>query len=547
MLLIVFLLAGSLAAAQTADLAVQNAVIYTLDPARPVVQAVAVKDGKFIAVGTNAEIAKLIGPATVQLKATGAAIIPGLIDSHVHMRSLGDMLETMDLRGVSSIEEVARRVKEKAASLPKGAWIRGRNWDQTNWGGKFPVAADLDKATMDNPVYLTRVDGHAGWANTRALEAGGVTKATEDPKGGQIIRDAAGNPTGILVDRAQGLVSRKIPALTDAEVEARLARAAKECARLGMTSVHDAGCSRAEIEAYKRLIAKNQLPVHVYAMIGGAGELWEDYLKRGPEIGDRLTVRSIKLVADGAMGSRGAAFFQPYSDDKQNSGLLILQKEYIRDVAKDALAKGFQVATHAIGDRANRTVLDAYGEALTAAGITGKHDKRFRVEHAQVVSLPDFALYAKYDVIASLQSTHATSDMRWAKDRLGPDRLLGAWAPRRFLNAGVRIANGSDFPVEDPNPFWGLYAAITRMDHQGNPPGGFMPDQKLSREETLRSWTLDGAYAAFEEKSKGSISVGKVADFLVLNKDVMKVPEKEILTALPKVTVLGGKIVHGVD
>lgn len=519
-----------------ADLVVENAQVYTVDAAKPKASAFAVKEGKFIAVGTD--VKKHIGPKTRKIDAQGAAIIPGLIDSHVHMRGLGDMLETMDLRGVSSIEEIARRVKEKAASLPKGTWIRGRNWDQTNWGGKFPVAADLDQAATEHPVYLTRVDGHAGWGNSLAMAAGGVTKASEDPKGGQIIRDAAGNPTGILVDRAQAMVARKIPPLTDEQVEARLKRAAQECARLGMTSVHDAGAGRQELDAYRRLIAKGQLAVRIYMMIGGAGELWEDYLKKGPEIGDKLTVRCIKLVADGAMGSRGAAFFQPYSDDKQNSGLLILQKEYIRDVAKDAVAKGFQVATHAIGDKANRTALDAYGEALQ-----GKKDRRFRIEHAQVVSLPNFKLYADYAVIAALQSTHATSDMRWAVDRLGPDRLLGAWAPRRFLNAGVKIANGSDFPVEDPNPFWGLYAAITRQDHLGNPPGGFMPSEKLSRVETLKSWTFDGAYAAFEEDKKGSITPGKVADFLVLTKDVMTIPEKEILTTLPKMTVLGGEVV----
>ncbi|MCX6597579.1 MAG: amidohydrolase [Acidobacteria bacterium] len=537
MLSIVFLLTTASGLAQTADLVVENAQVYTVDAAKPKASAFAVKDGKFIAVGTD--VKKHIGPQTLKIDAQGAAIIPGLIDSHVHMRSLGDMLETMDLRGVASIEEVARRVKETAAKLPKGTWIRGRNWDQTNWGGKFPVAADLDKVATEHPVYLTRVDGHAGWGNSLAMAAGGVTKASEDPKGGQIIRDAAGNPTGILVDRAQAMVSRRIPPLTDEQVEARLKRAAQECARLGMTSVHDAGAGRQELEAYRRLIAKGQLPVRINMMIAGAGELWEDYLKKGPEIGDKLTVRSIKLVADGAMGSRGAAFFQPYSDDKQNSGLLILQKEYIRDVAKDAVAKGFQVATHAIGDKANRTALEAYGEALQ-----GKKDRRFRIEHAQVVSLPDFKLYADFAVIASLQSTHATSDMRWAQDRLGPDRLLGAWAPRRFLNAGVRIANGSDFPVEDPNPFWGLYSAITRQDHAGNPPGGFMPSEKLSRVETLKSWTFDGAYAAFEEDKKGSITPGKVADFLVLTKDVMTIPEKEILTTLPKLTVLGGEVVY---
>jgi predicted amidohydrolase YtcJ len=527
--------AGTLRA-QVADLVVENARIYTVDAKVPQAVALAVKDGKFLAVG--AAVKQHIGPSTRRIDAKGAAIVPGLIDSHVHMRSFGDMLETMDLRGVASIAEVARRVKEKAAALPAGSWIRGRNWDDTNWGGKLPVAADLDGAAPNHPVYLSRVDGHAGWANTRALAAGGVEKASEDPKGGQIIRDAAGNPTGILVDRAQALITRKIPPLSVDDVETRLRKAAQECARLGMTSVHDAGCSRTELDAYRRLIAKNQLPVQIYFMIGGAGELWEEYLQRGPEMGDKLTVRSIKLVADGAMGSRGAAFFQPYSDDKQNTGLLILQKEYIRDVARDAVAKGFQVNTHAIGDKANRTVLDAYGEVV---GENQNH--RFRVEHAQVVSLPDFALYAKYNVIASIQSTHATSDMRWAVNRLGPDRLLGAWAPRRFLNAGVRIANGSDFPVEDPNPFWGIYAAITRMDHTGNPPGGFLPGEKLTREETLKSWTLDGAYAAFEEGRKGSITPGKAADFLILNKDIMTVPEKEILTALPRMTFLGGELV----
>ncbi len=340
------------------------------------------------------------------------------------------------------------------------------------------------------------------------------------------------------MDRAQRLVTAKIPAPSSAQVEARLKRAAFECVRLGLTTVHDAGAGRTELEAYRRLIASDQLPIRIYFMIGGAGELWEDYLKRGPEIGDRLTVRSVKLVADGAMGSRGAAFFQPYADDKSNSGLLILQKDYIRDVARDAVAKGFQVNTHAIGDRANRTVLEAYGEVLNGAA-----NKRFRIEHAQVVSLADFALFAKYGIVASLQSTHATSDMRWAKDRLGPDRLLGAWAPQRFLKAGVRIANGSDFPVESPNPFYGIYAAVTRMDHAGNPPGGFLPDQKLSREETLRSWTIDGAYAAFEEDKKGSITPGKLADFLILSKDVMTADEREIFSITPQMVFVGGRAV----
>jgi predicted amidohydrolase YtcJ len=306
-----------------------------------------------------------------------------------------------------------------------------------------------------------------------------------------------------------------------------------------LTGVHDAGIGAEEIAAYKRLIASNRLPVRVYAMIGGAGDLWQRYLKSGPETRDHLTVRAIKLVADGAMGSRGAAFWQPYSDDPGNTGLLILSKEQIEKVARDAIAGGFQVATHAIGDKANRTVLDAYAGALGP-----NNDKRFRIEHAQVVSLPDFALFSKYNVIASIQSTHATSDMRWAKDRLGPDRLNGAWAPQRFLKAGARITNGSDFPVESTNPLWGFYAAVTRQDHQGQPPGGFMPDQKLSRERALESWTKDGAYAAFEDKQKGSLESGKLADFVMLSQDIMKVPDNKLLDTRVLMTVLGGQVVY---
>jgi predicted amidohydrolase YtcJ len=327
-------------------------------------------------------------------------------------------------------------------------------------------------------------------------------------------------------------------------VEASLARAAQECARLGITGVHDAGIGKLDVDAYRQLVAKKQLPIRVYAMVGGTGELWEDVRKNGPLIDDRFSMRAIKLVSDGAMGSRGAAFWQPYSDDKANSGLLILSKEQIAETAKQALDAGFQVAVHAIGDKANSTVLEAFIEAFKAKGITGKNDKRFRVEHAQVVRLPDFGLFGQFDVIASIQSTHATSDMRWAAQRLGPDRLQGAWATNRFLKAGARIANGSDFPVEDPNPIWGFYAAFTRQDQAGNPPGGFLPDQILTRDRALQSFTLDGAYAAFEEGKKGSITVGKLADFVMLDRDIMTVAPKEVIGAKVKLTVVGGEVVY---
>jgi predicted amidohydrolase YtcJ len=524
-------------AVQPADLVVINAHIYTGNPAQPEASSMAVRGSRIVAVGKDAS--SYLGPQTKRLDLAGATVLPGLIDSHVHMAGLGDMLETFDLRNVKTIREVADAVRKAAASKRQGEWIRGRAWDQTNWGGQFPDSAILTDAAPNNPVYLTRVDGHAAWVNGKALEIAGINRDTPDPAGGKIVRDSAGNPTGILVDRAQGLVASKIPARTPEDSRRVLARAAQECARLGLTTVHDAGIGAAELDSYRKLISADQLPVRVYAMVGGSGDLWREVQKRGPEVGDRLTVRTIKLVADGAMGSRGAAFWQPYSDDKTNSGLLILSKEEIERVAREAVAAGFQVATHAIGDRANRTVLDAY-----AAVLNGKNDKRFRIEHAQVVSLPDFPLFAKYSVIASIQSTHATSDMRWAAARLGPDRMMGAWAPKRFMTAGVPIANGSDFPVESANPLWGFYAAVTRQDREGNPPGGFMPDQKLTRAEALRSWTVGGAYAAFQEKEKGTLEPGKLADFVVLSEDIMKVSDRDLLNARVTMTVLGGQTVY---
>jgi len=532
-----FLLAVNLPAATYADLVIENAHIYTVNPAQPQATAIAIHGSRILAVGPDAS--KTAGPNTRRIDAKGATIIPGLIDSHVHMHALGDILESFDLRAVKSIAQVAAIVKEAAAKSTKGEWIQGRAWDETNWGGQFPTAEPLTAAAPDNPVILRRIDGHAAWVNRKALEAAGVTKDTKDPQGGKIIRDASGDATGVLIDRAQGLVASRIPPPTDVQVERAIARAAQECAKLGLTTVHDAGMGEAELTAYRKLIAEHRFPTRVYAMIGGVGPLWQEYQKKGPEIGEQLTVRSIKLVADGAMGSRGAAFWQPYSDDPGNSGLLILSKEQIEAVARDAVKTGFQVNTHAIGDRANRTALDAYGAVLG-----GSNDKRFRIEHAQVVALPDFALFAKYKVIASIESTHATSDMRWAAARLGPDRMMGAWAPKRFLAAGVAITNGSDTPVENPNPLWGFYAAVTRQDHQGNPPGGFMPDQKLSREEALRSWTLGGAYAAFEEKQKGSLEPGKLADFVMLSQDIMKVPDGDLLKTRVTMTVLGGEAVY---
>lgn len=515
---------------------VVNARIYAAARAKPVT-ALAVKDGRVLAVGEAA--LRHAGPRTRRVNLGGAAVFPSFIDSHAHMRGLGALLESRDLRHVKSVAEIAAYVKERAAAVPKGEWIVARNWDQTNWGGSFPAAVDLDGAAPDHPVFLSRVDGHAAWVNSLALKLAGIHDGTPDPPGGKIIRDGQGRATGVLIDRAMGLVRDKMPPPSYAQIKRQLELAARECARLGLAGVHDAGVSAEDLRAYRELLAEGKLPVRVYAMIGGAGLLWREYLKKGPETGPFLTVRAIKLYADGALGSRGAALWQPYSDDKQNTGLLITAKEDIEKVAREAVQHGFQVCTHAIGDRANRIVLDAY-----AAALGGANDRRFRIEHAQVVPLPDFRLFKEYSVIPAIQATHATSDMRWAEARLGPDRVAGAYAWKRFLALGIPVPNGSDFPVEEANPFLGFYASITRQDRDGNPPGGWMPDQKMTREEALESWTIHGAYAAFEEKLRGTLEPGKYADFIVLDRDILTIPPKDILQTRVKMHFVNGRLVH---
>ncbi|MDQ6665858.1 MAG: amidohydrolase [Acidobacteriota bacterium] len=515
-----------------------NAHIYTVDEAHPAASEIAVKGGRILAVGGG--LSRHAGPATKRIDAHGATVLPGLIDCHAHMRNLGDSLEMLDLRGAKSEGEIVEKVRRAVRDRKPGEWIRGRAWDQNLWPGKqFPTAQGLSAAAPDNPVFLTRVDGHAAWVNRKALDMADINGSTSDPAGGKIIRNVSGSPTGVFIDRAQDLVARKIPAPTPEENERRIARAAKECARLGLTTVHDAGVDEADIAAYRALIARHQLPVRVYAMIAGTswGTSWKN--NHGPEIGERLTIRGIKLVSDGALGSRGAALLQPYADDPSNSGLLILDEASIRRVALEAVARGFQVNTHAIGDRANRTVLNAY-----AAALKGPNEKRFRIEHAQVIAPDDFARFRQYSVIASMQSTHATSDMGWAITRLGPERIKGAYAWQTFLKLGVRVPNGSDFPVENPNPIWGFYSAVTREDQEGNPPGGWFPDQRMTREQALKSWTIEGAYAAFEENVKGSISPGKLADFVMLSNDIMKIPASEIRKTRAIMTFLNGEIVY---
>ncbi|WP_456425991.1 amidohydrolase [Rhodocaloribacter sp.] len=519
-----------------------NARIYTANPAQPTAEAMAVEDGRIVMVGAEDEVLAA-HPDAARLDAEGRAVVPGLIDAHVHLMGLGVSMMQADLVGTASKEEVIERLEAFEETLPEEAWLTGRGWDQNDWPEQdFPTRYDLDEAFPERPVWLRRIDGHAAWANTAALRVVGLERLREmpDPEGGSIRRDARGEPTGVFVDAAMGIVGQHVPPLTDEQLDEALRRAIGETKRFGLTSVHEAGVDRATVERYRRAIDEDHFDLRVYAMVGGRGETFDAFCN-DPLIdyGDKLTVRAVKFYMDGALGSRGAALLEDYSDDPGNRGLLMHTPEAFTEDVRAALACGYQVNTHAIGDRGNRVTLDGY----EAAGIDP--DGRHRIEHAQVVAPEDFPRFARLGVIASMQPTHATSDMYWAEDRLGPERVRGAYAWRTFLDQGAALAFGSDFPVERVNPLLGFYAAVTRQDAEGWPEGGWYPEQRLTREETLRAFTRDAAYAAFQEASLGSLEPGKLADFVILSRDIMTVPAPEILETEVVATYLGGKKVYG--
>jgi predicted amidohydrolase YtcJ len=528
-----------------ADLIVTNARIYTADDARPRVEALAVRGGRIAFIGSAREADALRGPATRVVDAGGETVIPGMVDAHAHFAGLAETLRSVDLTGTRSQAEAVARVVARAKTLPPGTWIQGRGWDQNAWGDtRFPTHDPLSAAVPGHPVYLTRVDGHAAWVNAAAMQRAGLTRAARDPDGGRILRDAAGAPTGVLIDRAQGLVTRVIPEPTRAETRQGLTDAMAVMHRWGLTGMHDAGASRALIELYDEMAGAGALPLRLYVMIGDDSAALAHYFAKGPVAGahdGHLWVRAVKLYADGAMGSRGAALLEPYSDDPNNLGLLLSAPAHIRDVAARGLAAGFQVNTHAIGDRGNRVVLDAYEQAL-AARPTANH--RFRVEHAQVLHSDDLPRFAQLGVIPSMQASHQTSDMYWVGKRLGPTRTLGAYAWRSLLESGVVIPNGSDFPVEAVNPLISFHAAIARQDARDWPAGGWLPEQRMTREEALKSMTLWPAYAGFQEGELGSLSVGKRADFVILDRDIMRVPAELVLGTRVRSTWLGGREVY---
>jgi predicted amidohydrolase YtcJ len=530
---------------QQADLVVTNAHIYTSDVNRPVAEALAVRGGRIAFVGSNRGALALAGPRTERLDLSGKTVITGMVDAHAHLLGLGQALRTVDLVGTRSYDEVIARVVERAKTARPGEWIRGRGWDQNDWADThFPTHAALSRAVPNNPVYLTRVDGHAALVNAKALELAQVTAATPDPTGGRFIRDSANNPTGVLVDAAQGIVGRVIPVSSRAELREQTLAAIAEANRWGLTGIHDAGVAPEGIAVYEELAKEGRYSLRNYVMVRSSDSVLDAFMQRGPQkalYDGRLWIRAIKLVADGALGSRGAALLEPYSDDPGNTGLITTPPERIKSVAVRALKAGFQVNVHAIGDRANRIVLDQFEAAFREVPTA---DHRFRIEHAQILRYQDIPRFAELDVIPSMQGSHQTSDMYWAPNRLGPARLGGAYAWRSLLNTGVVIPNGSDFPVEAVNPLISFHSFFTRQDADNFPPGGWMPEQRTTRQEALLSITLWPAYAAFMENESGSLTIGKYADFVVLDRDIMTVAPEEVLGTRVLITVLAGKAVY---
>ncbi|MBW3563775.1 MAG: amidohydrolase [Acidobacteria bacterium] len=514
------------------DLLVKNATIVQ-GAALPVIRNgfLGVRDGRVAFVGSS----EVSGEST--LDAGGNVVLPGLIDAHAHIAGLGAALDSVDLVGTESWEEVIDRLRAEADRRPDGEWITGRGWDQNDWPvQEFPNARELDEAIPDHPVVITRVDGHALVANAEARRLAGVTELTQSPDGGMILRDAEGRQTGVFVDNAMGLVRGAIPEASREVRKRRLQEAALEIARHGITGMHDAGTDGETIELLRELDRESNLAIRVYVMLTDSEPLLETWFSKGPLIDDgRVTVRSVKLYADGALGSRGAALLEPYSD-ADHTGLLTTSRDHMEEVARRAKAAGFQVGAHAIGDAGVRTVIEAFDRA----GVEPRD--RFRIEHLQVMALEDIGRIADLGLIASMQPTHATSDMPWAEARVGPERIEGAYAWRKVLDRGIPLALGSDFPVEEVSPFLGLYAAITRQDLEGHPPGGWYPEERLTRREALEGFTEGAAFAAFQEDELGTLEPGKLADFIIVDRNPLEVDPGEVPATRVLYTVVGGRV-----
>ena len=519
-----------------ADLIVYNAKVYTVNDKFDTVSAFAVKDGKILALGSSEEIRKDY-PATEAVDAQGKAVYPGFIDAHAHFYGYGESLQTADLTGTKSWAEVVQILSTFAKSHPKG-WLIGRGWDQNDWANKeFPNRTDLDKLFPNQPVLLTRVDGHAAIANATALKAAGITKSYKITGGDIVEKD--GRPSGLLVDNAVDLVTNKIPAATAAEMEKILLDAQAKCFAAGLTTIDDCGVDAGLVEFIERLHASKKLKMRLYLMLSDKEPNYDYLFKRGAIKTERLNVRSFKVYADGALGSRGACLLHAYSDRPNQTGFLLSSQKHFQEVAEKIAAHDFQMCTHAIGDSANRTMLKIYNQVLG-----GKNDKRWRIEHAQIVAPEDFDLFGKTNIVPSVQPTHATSDMYWAGDRLGAERVKGAYAYKQLLQQNGWLPLGTDFPVENINPLFTFYAASFRKDAKDYPKGGFQMENALSKTEALRGMTIWAAKANFEEKEKGSLEKGKLADFVILDQDIMTTEAANVLKTQVLKTYINGEKVY---
>jgi predicted amidohydrolase YtcJ len=533
-----------------ADVVLRDANVVTVDPDHPEAEAVAIRGDRILAVGANDEVDALVGDATEVLSLDGATVLPGLIDAHMHFPLLGKRTKQLFLDETRSPEEAVAIVREEVAKRARGEWLQGTGWHTVTWdGAPYPDNSGLNAVAPDNPVFLVGMASHAAWVNDEALRIAGVDANTPDPPGGQILRHAGtGKPTGILLEEAADLVADHLPEETRASKKADFELSVKTAVEMGLTSVQDAGASYDDIEIYRELLEEGKLEVRLYLMfnIAAPGPLLDEYISKPPEIGlgdHRLTMRALKVYADGALGARGAALFEPYSDQPDTRGLVQNDEEALYQIISQATDAGYQVCTHAIGDAGNRAMLNAVERAQKERPGLGP---RHRNEHAQILSPDDIPRFAELGVIASMQPVHCTMDMGFVESRIGPERMAGAYAWKSLLDSGATLVAGADtpsFPVSWTNPMLGLYTAVTRQDAAGNPPDGFYPEQRLSRMEALKMYTINAAYAAFEEDLKGSLTPGKLADITVLSKDIMTIPAREILETEVLMTVVGGEIV----
>ena len=541
-----------------ADIIIRGGTIYTSNDRNPNADAIAIKADTILFAGSNAEVKDYQDEKTLIVDLKGATLTPGFIESHGHIMGLGYSQMNLDMTTIRNYDEMVEKVREAVSKAQAGQWIIGRGWHQEKWDTKpekmvkgFQTHEKLSAVSPANPVYLRHASGHAGFANAKAMQIAGVNQLSVEKlslelgEGGEVIRDKLGNPTGIFNERAQGLISKFIPENTEETNAEALTLAMEACAHNGITGFHDAGASRENIDLFHKFRTEGKLKTRLYVMITGWDRpLLKEWYARGPEIDPRgVTIRAIKLNCDGALGSRGAWLLEPYTDRPDSYGMATMPMDTVMKTSREGLQHGFQVCSHAIGDRANREVLDRYEIAFKE--FPEKSDHRFRIEHAQHLHPNDIPRFGKLGVIPAMQAVHLSSDRPWAIERLGENRIKkGAYMWQSLLRTGAKVINGTDVPVEPINPIASFYASVTRKTLKGEPAGGYEPEERMTREQTLRSYTLDAAFGAFEEKLKGSIEPGKLADFTVFSQDIMKVPEEDLLKTKIVMTIVGGKVVY---